>query len=223
MRNAGATDLLTGPDATVSRAARPSPAASRHSAGAGKRLPYRTGTVVPFTTRLLSLARRRACIEHVLQKFDVSQRFACRVLGQHRSSRAARCRAAITPCGAPFPTSYGPEFVAKPVRYRICAVGAKAAYIGPGSPGENGYCESFDAKLRDGLVDGLGDGASFCTLAEAKIVIESWRRHGSTRRPHSSLGFRTPAPAVVQWTAPPSGAALPATPTVAPRPLMHQD
>ena len=116
-----------------------------------------------------------------------------------------------------FPTCYGPEFVAKAVREWIAAVGAWTAYIEPGSPWENGYCESFNAKLRDELLNG----EIFYSLAEAKIVIESWRKHYNTKRPHSSLGYRPPAPEVVQWPAPPSGAASPATPAVAPRPVMH--
>ncbi|SIT15230.1 Integrase core domain-containing protein [Paracoccus saliphilus] len=111
----------------------------------------------------------------------------------------------------------GPEFIAKVVRDWIAAVGAKTAYIEPGSPWENGYCESFNAKIRDELLNG----EIFYSLAEAKIVIESWRRHYNTKRPHSSLGYRPPAPEIVQWPAPPSGAATPATQTVAPRPVMH--
>ena len=111
----------------------------------------------------------------------------------------------------------GPEFVAKAVREWIAAVGAKTAYIEPGSPWENGYCESFNSKLRDELLNG----EIFYSLAEAKIIIESWRRHYNTKRPHSSLGYRPPAPEVVQWPAAPSGAASPATPAVAPRPVMN--
>jgi putative transposase len=111
----------------------------------------------------------------------------------------------------------GPEFVAKAVRDWIAAVGAKTAYIEPGSPWENGYCESFNAKLRDELLNG----EIFYSLAEARIVIESWRRHYNTQRPHSSLGYRPPAPEVIAWPAAPSGAASPATPAVAPRPVMH--
>jgi transposase InsO family protein len=67
----------------------------------------------------------------------------------------------------------GPEFVAKIVREWIAAVGAKTAYIEPGSPWENGYCESFNGKLRDELLNG----EVFYSLAEAKIIIEGWRRH----------------------------------------------
>ena len=69
----------------------------------------------------------------------------------------------------------GPEFVAKAVREWIAAVGAKAAYIEPGSPWENGYCESFNSKLRDELLNG----EIFYTLQEAKVIIESWRQRWS--------------------------------------------
>src|SRR3954471_428390 len=58
-------------------------------------------------------------------------------------------RAAITSCDAPFPTCYGTEFIAKAVQEWIAAVGARTAFIEPGSPWENGYCESFNSKLRD--------------------------------------------------------------------------
>jgi transposase InsO family protein len=87
----------------------------------------------------------------------------------------------------------GPEFVAKVVREWITAVGAKTAYIEPGSPWENGYCENFNSKLRDELLKG----EIFYTLEEAKVIIESWRRHYNTVRPHSSLGYRPPAPEVL--------------------------
>jgi putative transposase len=91
----------------------------------------------------------------------------------------------------------GPEFIAAALREWIAAVGAKTAYIEPGSPWENGYVESFNGKLRDELLNG----EIFYTLAEAKIVIEQWRRHYNTVRPHSSLGYKPPAPEVVSWPA----------------------
>lgn len=84
----------------------------------------------------------------------------------------------------------GPEFVAEAVRDWIAAVGAKTAYIEPGSPWENGYCESFNARLRDEL---LND-EIFYSLKEAQILIEQWRKHYNTVRPHSALGYRPPAP-----------------------------
>ena len=111
----------------------------------------------------------------------------------------------------------GPEFVAKAVRDWVSAVGAKTAYIEPGSPWENGYCESFNSKLRDELLKG----EIFYTLKEAKIVIESWRRHYNTARPHSSLGYKPPAPEAVLWPAAQSRPAPPTTPAVAPRPIIH--
>jgi putative transposase len=112
----------------------------------------------------------------------------------------------------------GPEFVAKAVREWIAAVGAKTAYIEPGSPWENGYCESFNSKLRDELLKG----EIFYTLKEAQIVIENWRRHYNTVRPHSSLGYKPPAPEAVLWPAAQPQPTPPATPAVAPRPIMSQ-
>ena len=87
----------------------------------------------------------------------------------------------------------GPEFVATAVRAWINGVGAKAAFIEPGSPWENGYVESFNGKLRDELLNA----EVFHTLAEAKVLIEQWRRHYNTQRPHSALGYRPPAPEVL--------------------------
>ena len=98
----------------------------------------------------------------------------------------------------------GPEFVARAVQEWITAVGAKTAYIEPGSPWENGYVESFNARLRDELLNG----EIFYTLLEAQIVIESWRRHYNTIRPHASLGHKPPAPEVFV----PAFAAWPALP-----------
>ena len=86
----------------------------------------------------------------------------------------------------------GPEFVAKAVQGWIGGVGAKTAFIEPGSPWENGYVESFNGKLRDELLNA----EVFHTLAEARVLIEQWRRHYNTRRPHSALGYRPPAPEV---------------------------
>ena len=114
----------------------------------------------------------------------------------------------------------GPEFVAKAVQEWISAVGAKTAYIAPGSPWENGFIESFNARLRDELLDG----EIFYTLAEAKIVVESWRRHFNTVRPHGSLGYKPPAPEVFipAMTARAAAQPRPATPPeLASRPTVH--
>ena len=116
-------------------------------------------------------------------------------------------------------SDHGPEFIAKSVRDWITAVGAKTAYIEPGSPWENGYIESFNARLRDELLDG----EIFYTLAEARIIIESWRRFYNTLRPHGSLGYRPPAPEVfISANARAPALCQPASPPVlAPRPSMH--
>jgi len=88
----------------------------------------------------------------------------------------------------------GPEFTAKSVRDWLSEVGVKTLFIEPGSPWENGYIESFNGKLRDELLNR----ESFDTLLEAKVLIERWRRHYNTRRPHSALGYRPPAPEATQ-------------------------
>jgi len=87
----------------------------------------------------------------------------------------------------------GPEFVARNVREWLGRIGVKTLFIEPGSPWENGYCESFNSKLRDELLAG----EQFSTLHEAKVLIEQWRRHYNAIRPHSSLGYRPPAPETV--------------------------
>jgi putative transposase len=113
----------------------------------------------------------------------------------------------------------GPEFIAAALREWIAAVGAKTAYIEPGSPWENGYVESFNGKLRDELLNG----EIFYTLAEAKIVIEQWRRHYNTVRPHSSLGYKSPAPEVLSWPASPVSlpGARPASSTLVEQPMLN--
>ena len=75
--------------------------------------------------------------------------------------------------------------MAKTVRNWIAAVGAKTAYIEPSSPWENGYCESFNARFRDELLNG----EVFYTLKEAQITIEQWRNHYNTIREHSALDY----------------------------------
>jgi transposase InsO family protein len=84
----------------------------------------------------------------------------------------------------------GPEFVAEILRGWLQRLGVKTLFIEPGSPWENGYIESFNGKLRYGLLDG----EIFDTILEARVVTETWRREYNTIRPHSSLGYRPPAP-----------------------------
>ena len=79
------------------------------------------------------------------------------------------------------------------VREWLPRVGVKTLYIEPGSPWENGYNESFNGKLRDELLNG----EIFYSMTEAKVLLEQWRRHYNTIRPHSSLGYRPPAPQTI--------------------------
>jgi len=88
----------------------------------------------------------------------------------------------------------GPEFVAQNLRKWLAATGAKTLCIEPGSPWENGYCESFNSKLRDEFLNG----EIFYSLKEVQVLAERWRVYYNTRRPHSSLGYRPPAPAAWQ-------------------------
>jgi putative transposase len=88
----------------------------------------------------------------------------------------------------------GPEFTAKAVRDWLADIGVSTLFIEPGSPWENGYVESFIGKLRDELLNG----EIFDTLLEAQVIIESWRRQYNQFRPHSSLGYRPPAPEAIE-------------------------
>jgi len=88
----------------------------------------------------------------------------------------------------------GAEFTAKMIRDWLGRLGAKTLFIEPGSPWENGYNESFNGKLRDELLNS----EIFSTLKEAEILIEQWRRHYNTVRPHSALGYRPPAPEAIE-------------------------
>ena len=93
----------------------------------------------------------------------------------------------------------GAEFTATVVREWLGRVGVQTLFIEPGSPWENGYVESFNGKLRDELLNG----ELFYTLQEAQILIERWRRHYNTIRPHRALGYRPPAPeAITPWRPP---------------------
>lgn len=110
------------------------------------------------------------------------------------------------------------RFGAKTVQDWIAAVGDKTAYIRPASPWENGYVESFNARLRDEEI--------FYSLKEAQIIIESWRRHYNAVRPHQSLGYRPPAPemvvpALTAWPSTPPRSAPPATLPLASKPALN--
>ena len=90
----------------------------------------------------------------------------------------------------------GPEFVARDLRKWLAVTGAKTLYIEPGSPWENGYCESFNSKLRDEFLNG----EIFYSMKEIRVLAERWRVHYNTVRLHAGLQYvtqtmSTPAPA----------------------------
>lgn len=87
----------------------------------------------------------------------------------------------------------GPEFIAEKLRSWLQSLEVKTLYIEPGSPWENGYCESFNGRMRDEFLNG----EIFYSLKEAQVLIEKWRREYNTVRPHSSLGYRSPVPIAI--------------------------
>ncbi len=86
----------------------------------------------------------------------------------------------------------GAEFTAKTIKDWLPKLNVKTLYIEPGSPWENGYNESFNGRLRDECLNG----ETFYTLKEAQVIIEAWRHHYNHIRPHTSLGYKPPAPLV---------------------------
>jgi putative transposase len=88
----------------------------------------------------------------------------------------------------------GSEFTAKAVRKWLGRLRVKTLFIEPGSPWENGYIESFNGKLRDELLNR----ELFTSLWEAEVLVERWRKEYNQVRPHSSLGYRPPAPEAVE-------------------------
>ncbi len=91
----------------------------------------------------------------------------------------------------------GPEFTAKAVRPWLRRVGVQTLFIAPGRPWEDGYLESFKGHRRDVRLDG----EIFYTLIEAQVLVHQWRRNYNWKRPHSSLGYRPPAPAAIEAAA----------------------
>ena len=87
----------------------------------------------------------------------------------------------------------GPEFVSKAIRGWLNRLGVKTLFIEPGSPWENGYIESFNGKFRDELLNR----EVFDTVTEARILSQWWRKEYNQTRPHSSLGYRPPAPEAI--------------------------
>jgi putative transposase len=141
------------------------------------------------------------------------------------SSSCAACRATsaptMVPSSWPRPCRHGSRRWApgRPTSRQAVPFRTAAAVLIPAGPDrqlccrwENGYGESFNARLRDELLDG----ETFYSLRKAQVVIESWRRHSNTARPHASLSYRAPAPEMVP------GSTRPATRTGAVKPLIHQ-
>jgi putative transposase len=83
----------------------------------------------------------------------------------------------------------GPEFIAQAIRAWMAGAGLETLYIAPGAPWENGYAESFNSKVRDELLNV----EEFGSLLEAQVLAKEWRQQYNHVRPHSSLGYRTPA------------------------------
>lgn len=88
---------------------------------------------------------------------------------------------------------HGPEFIAENVYTPIAAVEAKTTFFEPGSPRENGHCESFNARFLDELLSGK----VFYTLREAHILIKKWRRHDKHSQAPRRLGIPPPAPETI--------------------------
>ena len=117
---------------------------------------------------------------------------------------------------------YGTELTSNAILGWADETGVGWHYIAPGKPQQNGFIESFNGRLRDELLDG----EIFSTLREAQIIIESWRRHDNTVRPHASIGYRAPAPevfvpALAAWPAAQSRPAPPAMLPLALRPTLN--
>jgi putative transposase len=89
----------------------------------------------------------------------------------------------------------GSEFTATAIRDWLARLGVKTLYIEPGSPWENGYCESFNGKLRDECLNSH----VFASVAEAQVVLDAWREDYNAVRPHSALQDRTPAAVGAMW------------------------
>jgi len=93
----------------------------------------------------------------------------------------------------------GPEFITDAIRRLLGQAGVETLYIEPGVPWQNGYAESFGSRLRDELLNA----ELFADLREAKALSAMWRNDYNHRRPHSSLGYQTPAEFAASLARPP--------------------
>ena len=133
---------------------------------------------------------------------EVSERRACRVLSMNRA--AFRYEPVLLPDEdiiradimiMRFIPEYlrsdnGIEFIAKKLRQWLNNLGVITTYIEPGSPWENGYCESFNSRMRDEFLNG----ELFGNLYETEVLTKRWVKYYNEIRPHSGLGGRPPAP-----------------------------
>ncbi len=133
-----------------------------------------------------------------------------RVIGSETSVKVIEALAdVIVERGVPehLRSDNGPEFVAKDLRQWLVNTGANTLYIEPGSPWETGYCESFNSKLRDDFLKG----EIFYSIKELRVLAGCWRIYYNTIRPHSSLGYKPPAPEAWQTEASPGHGKLEST------------
>lgn len=119
----------------------------------------------------------------------------CLALEVGRSLKAVDVIEAISECmkrrGAPkhIRSDNGPEFISKAIRRWLERAKVETLYVEPGSPWQNGYAESFHARLRDELLEQ----EMFGSIEEAKLLSRRWSWEYNHERPHSALGYRTPA------------------------------
>ncbi len=134
--------------------------------------PFRILNVIDEYTRECLAVRVRRHLDHEDVQDCLTELFCARGVPAHLRS------------------DNGPEFIARILRRWLDKLNVKPLFILPGSPWENGYIESFNGKMRDELLNG----EIFYTLKEAQVLIERWRKEYNYIRPHSSLGYRSPAP-----------------------------
>jgi transposase InsO family protein len=105
----------------------------------------------------------------------------------------------------------GPEFIARALRSWLERAGVGTLYVEAGAPWENGYAEAFHGRLRDELLNA----EEFACVREAQALASAWKEDYNRRRPHSALGYRTPAEyaAATAWAAPGLGSLALAHPT----------
>jgi putative transposase len=111
--------------------------------------------------------------------------------GMTAKAVSAVLAAVVAKRGAPahIRSDNGPEFIAQAIRVWMAGAKVETLYIDPGAPWENGYAESFNSRVRDELLNA----EEFAGLLEAKVLAQDWKREYNQVRPHSALGYRTPA------------------------------